>query len=78
MQALFLPALASSTLRLVLFAAAAYPLSHRPWFQLRHAWYVSVAAVTVQLLLNLWLLHREFGRRLEPVGAEPLPSAAGA
>ena len=72
-----LPSLVSSTLRLVLFALPAYALSARPAFQLRHLWYLSVASVTVQFAVNMWLLHREFARRLGPATrAEPHPVAA--
>jgi putative MATE family efflux protein len=59
-----LPALGSSSLRLLLFAFPAYALSQQPGFQVRQLWYLSVASVTAQLCLNLWLLHREFGRKL--------------
>jgi len=59
-----LPSLASSSLRLLLFAVPAYLLSRHPGFQMRHVWYLSVAAVTVQMGLNLWLLDREFDRKL--------------
>ena len=59
-----LPALASSALRLLFFAVPAYTLSHRPGFEMRHVWYLSVASVTLQVALNLWLLHREFDARL--------------
>lgn len=68
-----LPALASSALRLVLFALPAYVLSHRPGFEMRHVWYLSVASVLLQMCLNLWLLHREFDARLAFV---PLPETA--
>ena len=52
-----LPALfSSSALRLVLFALPAYLLSQRPGFEMRHVWYLSVATVTLQVLINLWLL----------------------
>lgn len=67
-----LPALASSALRLVFFALPAYLLSHRPGFEMRHVWYLSVATVLVQTGLNLWLLHREFDARLAFL---PLPDA---
>jgi len=30
----------------------------------RHVWYLSVASVTIQMALNLWLLHREFAKKL--------------
>ena len=59
-----LPSLASSVLRLVLFAVPAYVMSHRPGFQLVHVWQVAVAAVAVQLVVNMALLHREFKVRL--------------
>jgi Na+-driven multidrug efflux pump len=59
-----LPSLATSALRLVLFAVPAYVLSHRPGFQLVHVWQIGVAAVTIQFVVNMVLLHREFGRRL--------------
>ena len=44
-----LPSLASSALRLLLFAVPAYVLSHRPGFEMRHVWYLSVASVTLQV-----------------------------
>jgi putative MATE family efflux protein len=66
-----LPALASSALRLLLFAVPAYTLSHRPGFEMRHVWYLSVASVALQLCLNLWLLRLEFDRKL----AFALPSS---
>jgi len=72
-----LPPLGASALRLVLFAIPAYVVSHQPGFQLRHVWYISVASVTVQLVVNLWLLHREFAKKLAPVpAAEAQPAAA--
>jgi len=43
---------------------------------MRQVWYLSVASVTVQLGLNLWLLHREFERKLSPLaaaGSPPVP-----
>ena len=72
-----LPPLGASALRLLIFAFPAYAISHQPGFQLRQVWYVSVASVTIQLLVNLWLLHREFGKKLAreaPVTAEPAPA----
>jgi hypothetical protein len=50
----------------VLFAVPAFFLSHRPGFQLRHAWYLSVATVALQCGANTWLLRREFARKLSP------------
>lgn len=70
-----LPALASSGLRLLLFALPAVFLARQPGFQLRHVWYLSVASVLVQFCASLWLLHREFGRKLSwpalPTSAVP-------
>ena len=44
---------------------------------MRHVWYLSVASVTIQLGLNLWLLHREFAKKLSPLAAlEAGPVAA--
>jgi len=73
-----LPPLAASALRLLLFALPAYAISHQPGFQLRQVWYISVATVTVQLVVNLWLLHREFGRKLARAvpSTEAEPAAA--
>jgi Na+-driven multidrug efflux pump len=72
-----LPPLGSSSLRLLLFALPAYALSRRPGFEMRHVWYLSVASVTIQLGLNLWLLHLEFKKKLSPLAAlEPQPVAA--
>src|SRR5437773_665092 len=70
-----LPPLASSSLRLLIFALPAYALSRRPGFQLWQIWYLSVASVTLQLVANMWLLHREFGRRLTPL-ARPVTEPA--
>jgi putative MATE family efflux protein len=72
-----LPALGSSALRLVLFALPAYLVSQRPGFEMRHVWYLSVASVTLQVLVNLWLLEREFRVKLPATAlpeAPPLPS----
>jgi Na+-driven multidrug efflux pump len=59
-----LPPLAASSLRLVFFALPGYLMAQRPGFELRHLWYLSAATVVVQLIANVSLLHREFGRKL--------------
>ncbi|PYT36096.1 MAG: MATE family efflux transporter [Acidobacteria bacterium] len=59
-----LPPLACSSLRLLLFALPAYMLSQRPGFQIREVWYLSVASVAIQAVVNLVLVQREFRRRL--------------
>ena len=72
-----LPALASSALRLLFFAVPAYTLSHRPGFEMRHVWYLSVASVTLQVAVNLWLLHKEFDAKLAFAAvAAPPPAVA--
>jgi putative MATE family efflux protein len=70
-----LPTLVSSALRLVVFALPAYTLSHRPGFEMRHVWYLSVASVVVQLCLNFWLLRREFDRKLSFPALPEAPQA---
>jgi formate hydrogenlyase subunit 3/multisubunit Na+/H+ antiporter MnhD subunit len=39
-------------------------LSRLPGFQLHWIWYLSLGAVFVQLAVSMWLLRREFRRRL--------------
>jgi len=60
-----MPSLASSLVRLILFAVPAFLLSRLPGFQLKWIWYLSVGAVLVQLALSMWLLRQEFARRLD-------------
>lgn len=67
-----LPALASAAQRVILFAVPAYLLSYRGNFEMRHVWYVAVAAMLAQLFLSVWLLHREFARKLIQSEAEPV------
>jgi putative MATE family efflux protein len=59
-----LPSLASSAMRLVTFALPAVWISLQPGFQLVHIWYVSVVTVLLQAGVSVWLLHREFAKRL--------------
>jgi len=73
-----LPSLGSSVLRLFLFALPGYLLAQQPGFQMRTLWYVSVGSVLIQTVVAVWLLHREFDRRLSfaelaAEGAMPLP-----
>jgi putative MATE family efflux protein len=74
-----LPSLATSALRLVIFAVPAYVMAHRPGFELVHVWQVGVAAVAVQFMVNMALLQLEFKRKLNfapfPSGS-PEPAAA--
>ncbi len=61
-----LPSLASSGMRLVTFALPAVWISMQPRFELVTIWYVSVVTVLLQAGVSVWLLHREFGKRLGP------------
>jgi Na+-driven multidrug efflux pump len=74
------PALVSSFIRIVLVAVPVILLSRLPGFELRWVWHLSVASVTLQMLLSLLLLRREFHLRLgEPAPAGPIgqPSETG-
>jgi putative MATE family efflux protein len=59
------PSLITSAVRIALVGIPAVMLSRTAGFRLTWIWYLSVGAVFVQLMLSLWLLRREFGRRLQ-------------
>ncbi len=59
-----LPALACSSLRLLLFALPAFLLSRRTGFQIREVWHLSVVSTAIQAVLILALMQVEFRRRL--------------
>jgi putative MATE family efflux protein len=59
-----IPSLITSATRIILVAVPVLWLAQTPGFALRWIWYISVAAVLVQLAMNLWLLRREFRVRL--------------
>jgi MATE family, multidrug efflux pump len=67
-----IPPLVTSFLRLVLVGVPIVLLSRHPGFTLRWIWYLSVASVTVQMVINLLLLRREFNLRLR---FDPSPAA---
>jgi len=74
------PALIASFTRIVLVAIPAFVFTQMAGFQLRWIWYLSVSAGTVQLILNLALLRREFHRKLRPLEVAvpaPNPQLAG-
>ena len=72
------PALVSSVTRIVSFILPAFWLAARPEFQLTQLWHVSVASVTLQALVSLLLVRREFRRKLsrDAADAASAPSAA--
>jgi putative MATE family efflux protein len=59
-----LPALMASCCRVILVAVPVFILARTAGFELHWVWYISVAALVVQLAVNQLLLFREFGRRL--------------
>jgi Na+-driven multidrug efflux pump len=75
------PVLLSSATRVFTYSLPAIWLSTRPGFRMEYVWYLSIAATTLQAALSLWLLHREFGKRLASppqkvaVSASPEPVA---
>ncbi len=71
-----MPSLIASFVRILVVAVPAFLLSRVPGFELRWIWYLSVGAVTLQMVMALLLLRREFQLRLglDPVTAEPQPA----
>jgi putative MATE family efflux protein len=69
------PPLLTSFGRLVATAVPVLLLAQLPGFQLWWIWYVSVASLWVHMAANVWLLRREFTRRLAFQPAAP-PAAA--
>ncbi|KJC61125.1 multidrug transporter MatE [Bradyrhizobium sp. LTSPM299] len=59
------PVLVSSATRLLTYAVPVVWLSTQSGFRIEHVWYLSIATTTLQATLSLWLLRREFGKRLE-------------
>ena len=72
------PVLLSSGSRLLFYAVPAIWLSTRPGFAIEQVWYLSIATTTLQAGLALWLLRREFSKRLAPLQRKvsPEPMAA--
>jgi putative MATE family efflux protein len=70
-----MPAVWSAASRLVSFVVPALWLAASPEFQLYQLWYVSIASVTLQAALSLWLVRGEFRRRLRSA-TEPVPAPA--
>ena len=74
-----MPALMASMSRLLVFAIPAFALSKVEGFHLHWIWYLSVAAIALQLAALLWLLEREFRLKLDrprqPAPGEPLAAA---
>jgi len=74
-----LPSLMSSFTRVILFGVPAVMLSKLAGFRLEWLWYLSVASVTLQMVVSTLLLRREMRRRLAfaPTDvAAPMPTPA--
>jgi putative MATE family efflux protein len=59
-----MPSLIASGVRVLLVVVPAILLSRTPGFHLLWVWYLSLGAVFIQLALSMFLLRREFNRRL--------------
>ncbi len=70
-----MPAVLSAASRLVSFVIPALWLAASPNFQLIQLWYVSMASVTLQALFSLWLVRREFRKRVPVAAAAPAAPA---
>ncbi|MDH2348886.1 MATE family efflux transporter [Bradyrhizobium sp. SSUT77] len=70
------PVLWSSATGVFTYSLPAIWLSTRPGFRMEHVWYLSIAATTLQAALSLWLLRREFGKRLVVLRPEEAPERA--
>jgi putative MATE family efflux protein len=65
------PAVLSTASRIVSFVVPALWLASQPQFQLIQLWFASIASVTLQAALSLWLVRAEFRRRLTAAVAAP-------
>ncbi|VIO67475.1 MATE family efflux transporter [Bradyrhizobium ivorense] len=70
------PVLLSSAARLFTYAVPVIWLSTLPGFAIQHVWYLSIATTTLQAALSLWLLRREFVRRLAPLEPQAVSEPA--
>jgi len=66
-----MPAVISAASRLISFVVPALWLAAQPDFQIVQLWYASVASVTIQALISLWLVRAEFRKRLSGVARAP-------
>ena len=70
-----MPAVLSSATRVLSFVIPVFWLAAQPQFHLAELWYVSVASMTLQAVVSLVLLRRQFQRQLR---ASPPPEARSA
>ncbi|MDA9491858.1 MATE family efflux transporter [Bradyrhizobium sp. CCBAU 11361] len=67
------PVLVTSAMRVLTYSLPSIWLSTWPGFRMEHVWYLSIATTTLQAALSVWLLHREFGKRLAPLRHAGVP-----
>jgi Na+-driven multidrug efflux pump len=72
------PAVVSSASRLITFILPSMWLASFPGFEIVQLWYVSVGSVTLQALFSLWLVRREFRRRVPLAAPSPASPASAA
>jgi len=68
------PTVISGAVRLLMFVVPSLLVSRLEGFELRHLWYVSVAASTTHALFTLWLLRREVAKRPDLSLGAPMPA----
>jgi putative MATE family efflux protein len=73
-----LPSLAASFIRIASVVVPTLFLARVHGFELRWIWYLTVASVTVQMIVSLLLLQREFRLKLPGLAASPAPVPAAA
>ncbi len=61
------PSFISMGSRVITFALPALWLSHQSGFKIIHVWYLSVATVTLQALISLFLLRHEMNKQLKKI-----------
>ena len=71
-----IPSLVASGLRMSILIVPVLLLARLPGFELRWVWYVAAGTVYVQLAVSLFLLRREFGRKLGVVVRGPMATEA--
>jgi putative MATE family efflux protein len=63
------PAVLSAATRIVSFIVPAMWLAHQPQFHLVELWYISIASMTVQAVVSLWLVRSQLRRRMPDAAA---------
>jgi putative MATE family efflux protein len=67
-----LPALASSLVRLFVYALPAIWLTTQPGYKLEHIWYLSIVAAVTQMLVSVMLLRKQMRLQLgSPAATQP-------